>query len=933
MNYDGYRALSQGISSLRGAFDGPTLPLVTDAQAPALKALRRAFREGGQGLLLLSDHAGLLGWLPKLVVGAQVGALLPWPPEGSPRATALERAATRIGAHVVAIPRATHLSETERRSLILLAAIRRGELLGAAPIPVLTAMPTREEREHWEGATHGPVAAGGELLAACGLSAADLQPRGFIFPRVGGREGAETLRARCRAGLRGRGLLNSTRASARLDEELTVIGTLGFVDYFLAVTRIVDWARAEGIAIVGRGSGVASLVAYLLRITNVDPIRYNLCFERFLHEYREDCPDIDLDVAWDRHDEVIDYALNAFGANRAAQIGTHQHFHLRGAFREAGRAMGLGDEVISRVRYDLKDLADDADHAMRRAAQAAQQLEGLVRGLSVHACGVVLSDRPMSRIVPLERLSTGAVVTQLDMHGVEKLGLVKIDILGNRVLGTITEASACLAARGRGIDLGRIPHDDRGVAALLAEGRTLGCFQTESPAMRGLLRQVQPADLDGMIASLALIRPGPASSGMKAAFIERARGISVGEAADPAFEPLLRATHGVPLYEEDVIRIAAAVTGLSLAEADMLRRAVGKAVKAEEDPQGGREVARLREGFMHAATERVGPRGAETAWGELVRFCAYAFCKAHAAGFGLLAYRSAYLKAHHPGAFFTAILNNARGMYPLRVYADEARRWGLRLKGPCVHASDRGWRWEPGPGLGSIRVGLGRIAHLHAATLARIFDERARQTFQDLGDLQQRLRPSAPELEALLSAGSFDEAFGEPRGRLVWQMRRLLRQARPMGGMRGQESLGLLIRNRRATGGAWRDISASHRARLERRFLGISLALHPAQLGPPGATEGALPVAEALTRTGRRVRLWGIISATRGHVGAGGFPMLFFSLEDQTGMAECIIRGRAALERIGRLSVDDLVRAEGTIRDQYGAPSVQIQTADILAQH
>lgn len=933
MNSTGYRTLAQAVSVLRGAFEEPDVPLVSDARPPALRSLKRALRNGGQGLLLLCDHPGLLTRLPKLVPGAQVAARLPWPPEPAVGATALAEAAERTRAPLAALPLATHLSTSERESLILLAAIRRGELLGSSAHPYMAGMPGAEERAHWEMRAHTVVAAGGALLAGCELRAADLESRGFIFPGIGGREGAVLLRARCRAGLRGRGVLASRRARERLDHELGVIEELGFVDYFLAVTRIVDWARAEGIAIVGRGSGVASLVAYLLRITNVDPIRYNLCFERFLHEYREDCPDIDLDIAWDRHDEVIDYALHAFGVNRAVQIGTHQHFHLRGAFREVGRAMGLGDEAINRVRHDLKGLSRDSDRALRRAAQAAERLAGLLRGISVHACGIVLSDRPMSQIVPLERLSTGAVVTQLDMHGVEKLGLVKIDLLGNRVLGTITEVTRGLAARGRGIDLSRIPHDDRGVTALLAEGRTLGCFQTESPAMRSLLRQVQPADLDGLIASLALIRPGPASSGMKEAFIERSRGIAPGEAADPAFEALLCATHGVPLYEEDVIRIAAAVTGISLAEADMLRRSVGKAVKAQEDPERGEEVVRLREGFIRAASEKVGPRTAERAWDEMVRFCAYAFCKAHAAGFGQLAYESAYLKAHHPGAFFTAILNNARGMYPLRVYADEARRWGVRLKGPCIHASGRTWRWESGPGLGGIRIGLARIAHLHTATLERLLAERDRRPFQDLGDVLQRLRPSAPELEALLSSGAFDEAFGEPRGRLVWQMRRLLRRPRPTESISGQESLGLRIAARRHAGGPWRDISPRQRARLERRFLGISLALHPTQLGPPGAPEGTLPIAEALTWVNRRVRLWGIVSAARGHVGQNGLPMLFVTLEDPTGMAEGIIRGRATLERIGRLSVDDLVRVEGTVRDQYGAPSIQIDGARVLARH
>jgi len=954
------------------------------------------------GLVLLSDDAAVLARLRRELDPATLAALLPYPP--SPRGERLKREAARLDIELVALPQALLVDESERATLRLLEAIRRGGMLAeqgghGSVMPCPAEIAVRLETEP------GAHRAGRRLLERCHLRRSDLLTRTFVFPRLAGAEGGELLRRRCAEGLRARALSASTRARQRLEQELAVIEQLGFVDYFLATARIVDWARARGIPTIGRGSGVASLVAYLLFITNVDPLRYGLYFERFLHPLRGDYPDLDIDLAWDRRDEVIRHALAAFGLHRAARVGTHHCFRERGAFREAARALGLGEEAITRAIRARTRLADDPDASIARAARMAALLVDLPRGLGLHPGGIVLADRAISRIVPIERAVNGDAVTQFEMHGVEAIGLIKIDLLGNRALGTEDEtlriiraahdaqtgpASGSVAAPAKvpapkhapvPPDMERIRHDDGPTARLLAAGDTLGCLQLESPAMRGLLRQVGARDLPGAIHALSLVRPGPSSSGMKQAFIRRARGEETARAIHPALEGLLRETRGVPLYEEDVMCIAAAIGGLTLAEADMLRRAIGQAViragraaaggpasagaaedapGAPADPAAAGDLARLRDGFLAAARRHGRLDAAEAAWDVLVRFASYAFCKAHAAGYGLLAYRTAYLKANFPGPFFAALLNNHRGMYPARVYVDDARRRGLLARPPCVQHGDVRWQWEPragpvlalgsgsgsGPGPGVLRCGLASVFGLREETLRAIRAERERGAFRALGDFVARVRPSSAELEALLLAGAFDDAFGASRGALVWQAERLLRgwpRARRAGaGPRwrcAQPALALASAEPPAAEGPWREISPAHRARLERRFLGISLTVHPVDLLPEAPREGGggptiLAALEAATRgRSRGVGLRGIVSATRRHRGEDGQGFFFFTLDDPTSLLECVVRGESALRRMPRVAVDHYVRVEGDLRHVHGAWSLDVRRLRVLGEH
>src|SRR5262245_55420048 len=531
------------------------------------------------------------------------------------------------------------------------------------------------------------------LAARCHLT---LEMGVPIFPRAPlpeGVTGAQRLRELSLAGLARRypAGMGHTPARRRLDRELQLIERMGFTDYFLLVANIVGFARERGIPTVGRGSGASSIVSYVLGVTSVDPVRHGLCFERFLHPQRRDCPDLDVDLCWKRRDEVIEHVYEAYGHDRVAMISTHATLGPRSAFRETAKALGVPlprvNALAKRVPRDMdpsaleqvlehgvpgagyppegrvhpraKPPADERQAERARAAGAgpggarpglgphdfgpefedariAEALRlaarlagagdpsgGRVRHLSVHCGGLVIGDRALTHYLPLERATKGVVVSQFEMRAVEAIGLVKMDLLGNRAITTIGE---CITLAPDAPRPDAIAPDDAIAAEAVAAGDTLNCFQLESPAMRHLLRMLRARTLADTIAAVALVRPGPAESGMKEAFCRRRRGLERATFLHPRLEPVLRGTHGVMLYEEDVMCVAAALTGLSLAEGDQLRRAIAAARTDEE-------FRSLEAGFVaQAARAGVEVDAARAVWRELTRFAAYAFCKAHAAG-------------------------------------------------------------------------------------------------------------------------------------------------------------------------------------------------------------------------------------------------------------------------------------------------------------
>lgn len=787
-----------------------------------------------------------------------------------------------------------------------------------------------------------------------GCSLAFPDPAPPIFPPVDlppGRTAAAELRARVAAGLRQRHG-DAPAAAARCERELQVIEQMGFPPYFLAVVAIADLARQRGIPFVGRGSAADSLVAHCLGLTDADPLRYGLLFERFLNPGRSDLPDIDLDFCWRRRDELIDAVYAHFGPEHVARIATTNTCGLRAAYQEAAKALGVPPaEAARRSKLlpwhsgegaDLAAVAATTPGFWRAGARAsgaadgdvlppererfvlaaAQQLLSAPRHLGVHPGGVVITPEPIRRHAPLERAQKGVVVTQYDLHAVEGLGLVKIDLLGNRALSIVQDTTTMLAAHGVAVpDLQTIPEDDPRTGALLAGGGTLGCFQVESPAMRTLLQQLDARTMERTIQAVALVRPGPAASGMKDAFLARARGLEPVTAAHPLLAEVFADTFGILLYQEDVIRAAMVVAGLDATAGDQLRRQFGKRARSG-DPFEAFLVAGLRRGLPRPAIERI--------WAEMARFGAYSFCKAHAVTYGRLAFRCVFLKARWPVAFLAAVLKNDAGYFAPGVYAEEAKRLGGALLPPCVQdgASDHELA-----GPTTIRIGLQHVRGITARTVQAILAARAAGgPFRSLPDFLQRVRPERDEAENLIRVGALDR-LGPSRPELLWRLQVAL--ARP--GQQAAQRLaaathGALfaeaLQPREVVYPTLPEFDEGRRATAELELLGFTLGSHPVDVlwrrGELPRPRDCVPCGALAAHTGERVAVCGFAVAFRPHHGEQG-PMCFVTIEDGTGIVEATLFHRVYQQWGGVLQGRGPFVVRGVVEERLGGVGLHAQ--------
>ena len=586
-----------------------------------------------------------------------------------------------------------------------------------------------------------------------------------VFPTVrlpSGQTPFGKLKQLCDAGLRKRYRVLTSAIQERLHRELLTVRKLGFVEYFLIVKEIVDFCRREKIPCVGRGSAADSLIAYTLEITHADPIRFNLYFERFLNPERRDPPDIDLDICWKNRDRVLRFVYDRFGHDRTALIATVVTFQARSAVREVAKVLGISsgeiEPITKRLPHGFPGRSDwgvevasltrnwaGGNPMLLRVADFARQLVGFPHHLSVHPGGTVIAPDKITHFAPLEMASGGLVISQFDMHSIEKIGLVKMDLLGVRSLTIISEAVAAIEKRtGTTFDIGRIPEEDADTLQLLRSGRSLGCFQLESPAMRGLLKKMRIERLDDIVAAISLIRPGPAEGGMKDVYVKRRAGLEPVSYPHPALEPILRETYGVLVYQEQVLLAAQAVAGLSLGEADILRKAMTK-------KRSTQTLVQFRKAFLRGAERQgVSRQIADGIFEWLTHFASYGFNKAHSATYGILAYQTAFLKRHFPLEYMLALLNNPGGYYPQFAYVEEARRLGIRLLPPDIARSQAGFSPE-GNG---IRVGLSSIVGLSRAAVQRILSERQKEPFHNLYDFLLRSRVNQAEAESLIQTGA-----------------------------------------------------------------------------------------------------------------------------------------------------------------------------------
>ena len=768
------------------------------------------------------------------------------------------------------------------------------------------------------------IAVAERVLASCTLSfPAQAAP---IFPsyqvpeayRVHG-SGSEIayLRALATAGLQQRLAGRSadedatSAAHARLARELLVIEQMGFAPYFLVVHEIAELAAERGIPCLGRGSAADSLVAYALGLTEADPLRYGLLFERFLNPGRRDLPDIDLDFCWRRRDELLAAVFAHFGQERVAMIATYNTCGPRAAYGEAAKAMGVAPAEAARrskllpwhARPETSMAAMVADskgfyrervlppERERQIVAAAESLLHAPRHLGVHPGGIVVTPGPVARYAPLERAPKGVVVTQYDKRFVEALGLVKIDLLGNRALTIVADCERSLAQLGIAVPSAvGVAEDDAETVALLQQGRTLGCFQVESPAMRTLLRQLQAPDMDRVIQAIALVRPGPAAAGMKDAFLRRARGEEAVTAAHPLLAEVFADTLGVMLYQEDVIRAAMAVAGLDAEQGDMLRRRLCNKGGGSGSELESFVVAGLRRGLPRAAVERI--------WAEMARFSAYSFCKAHAVTYGRLAYRCVYLKAHWPVAFLCAVLDNEAGYFDTGVYVEECKRLGGRMLPPCVQHGDDRFALVFAD---TIRVGWSQVRGMTQGTRQQIAAaRRAGGPFRSFDDFLRRVEPQRDEAENLIRVGACD-VFGLPRRELLWRLQ-VAASPRARAELLATHEGGDATVARRS-GALWPDVLAAapvaypslpefdvaERTRHELALLGYALMAHPVDVlwqDRDGLRQDLVPCGRVDECVGDTICIRGWLVAWRAHRTEHGESMAFATIEDGSGLVE-----------------------------------------------
>ncbi|MFW6107322.1 MAG: DNA polymerase III subunit alpha [bacterium] len=893
-------------------------------------SLQPALAQFQDGLHILTEHLSLAEALAGRVERGRLWLLLAWPGRPVCHRRALCRAADQLSLPMAASPDVYFLDQDEYPVHRALAAVRENSAVGklepnqlAHPQSAfLSARRTSRVFQAYPGAL-------GNARAIAEDCALELPLGTPIFPRYRLPEGETPrsyLRKLCLEGLRRRYRPVTRRARERLARELEVIEALGFSEYFIFVWEILAFARERGIPTVGRGSGASSIVAYVLGITQADPIAYDIPFERFLHVQRADCPDLDVDLCWIQRDQLIESIYQRYGADRVAMVSTHSTFRLRSAFRDAAKAYGLPNDVVNRMS---KLLPHDGDGTVRQAVrdggadrftaassatldaivETAERIRGLPRHLGIHCGGLVIGDKPLENYVPLQRATKGIVVTQYEKDAIEDIGLVKMDFLGNHGLTIRDETARRVRHRQGGeLDVDAIPEDDPKTARLLAEARTLSCCQLESPAMRNLLRMLRVRSVRELMQALALIRPAPASCGMKEQFVRRARGLDAWTPPHPSLEGVLDQTYGIMLYEDDAMLVAAAMAGVSREEGDLLRRAISKG----SSPQALAEASRT---FLEGATANGVPRVvAEETWLQMAKFNSYSFCKAHAASYAILAYHLAWLKAHYPLQFMVAVLNHQWGMYPKRVHLEEAKRLGIEVRLPCVNRSDMAFTAEDG----AIRIGLGQVRDLAEDAIESLLDEQRRRAFDSLGDFLARVAISEGEAENLILCGALDFT-GRNRPELVLELKTTYAARREQG---GGPRLGLRADPAFAPA-SLRDYAREKRLAYELDILGLSAGEHPmAALRPWLAQRGVVESASLPRHRGETLRAAGVVAATRSTTTRKGEPMRFVTLEDETGIFEVTLFPRVC-RRYSRL-VDGYgpYLVEGKVEDQYGAVSM-----------
>ncbi len=575
---------------------------------------------------------------------------------------------------------------------------------------------------------------------------------------------AELLKVEAIKGLKYRYGDHYSEAMPRLLNELKVIDELEFNAYFLINWDLVKYARSKGYYYVGRGSGANSIVAYCLQITDVDPIELDLYFERFINTYRKNSPpDFDIDFSWKDRDDIIRYVFDKYGVEHTALLATHNSFRKKQAIRELGKVFGLPKNEIDSLANGGKH-AKTSDHLSRLISTYSAILDGFPNHLSIHASGIIITEKPLHYYTATELPPKDFPITHFDMVTAEDMGFCKFDLLSQRGLGHIKDAlSIIYQNRQTAIDIHdveKFKHDKK-VNDLIKNGKTIGCFYVESPAMRMLLTKLRCQDYKTLVAASSIIRPGVAKSGMMREYIKRFHQPDSFEHIHPDIGELLKETYGVMVYQEDVIKVAHNIAGFTLEESDVLRRGMSKTFRSKR----GGEYWKIADKFMNNCLKRgYALSVAKELWRQIESFASFAFSKAHSASYAVESYQSLYLKAYYPLEFLVGVINNFGGFYNTELYVHEARMYGARIHAPCVNTSQYLTTIQGK----DIYLGFIHLKELEEKIAQRIAIERQKRRYSSLEDFAGRIGLSTEQLRILIKVGAF-RYTGYNKKELMWQ--------------------------------------------------------------------------------------------------------------------------------------------------------------------
>jgi len=739
------------------------------------------------------------------------------------------------------------------------------------------------------------------------------------FPVPEGETPMSYLRTLCYQGANERYNPVTEQVREQLQHELGVIERMNLTGYLLIVWDIMRHARENGIPAQGRGSACDSIVTYLLGITRVDPLRHNLLFERFLNEENNGTPDIDIDVSTNHRERLIQYVYCKYGQEHTAMVCNVVTFQARNAVRDVGKVLGMPQHVIDRLAKSLdsysaanlreetlkiSEFRDSAESLpWQKFLSLCEQIADFPRHLSIHVGGMLISSCPLVDIVPLEPATApGRVVTQWNKDDIENVGLIKIDLLGLRMLSLIQEALE-LIKRHRGIDLNldKIPVDDPQVYDMICHADTIGVFQVESRAQMQTLPKSKPRCLDDLVTEVAIVRPGPLQGNMVHPYLRRRQGLEKVTYLHPRLKPILEETLGVVLFQEQVLRVAVEIAGFAPAEAEQLRRAMGK-------QRSRTEMEKLRQRFTEGARNRgIKENVTSKIFSQLASFASFGFCKSHAAAFARTCYESAYLKVHYPGEFYCALLNNQpMGFYSPEVIVNDAKRHGIQVLPVDVNKSEDRCTIEDG----KVRFGFKYVKGVGEIAWTKIMKERERGYYQALEDFYMRTGLEREAVENLILIGAFDW-LGKPKRQLLWDV-----------GLIAQQSPHTLPLDLPKDKVVLPAMSATEEMMADYQLQGLSCRYHPMQLLRRRICRDGILSSREIENlfSDTHVRTAGYVVCRQKPATAKG--NLFLTLEDENGLINVVVRPKVYDKYRQEARMEPLLVVEGILQKKGGTVNI-----------